>query len=120
MFIAKAKGRVAGRDLRELFFIEVVCGTGRLTAEVRKIGVHEAYGIDHKLSRGLRCPATVLDLNSMHGEIFFRHVDLIWVHFAPPYGTASCARDIRQGATDPVSLRSETEPDGFADLPDTL
>lgn len=39
-----------------------------------------------------------------------------YVHFAPPCGTASRAREIRRKGCDPKPLRSDEEPDGLPHL----
>ena len=70
----------------------------------------------------LRSPAIKLDLCTKEGlEIFQRCLDedhLCWVHFAPPCGTSSRARNIvRRGRYNPPPLRSLAEPDGLASMP---
>ena len=104
--------------------MEVFCGSGRLTASVRKLGVVEAIGIDHTLSKRLQAPAIKLDLNSPNGrEVLMNMMEsdsVMWIHFAPPCGTASRARNIRRGPHDPPPARSEGWPDGLPNLSGTL
>ena len=104
--------------------MEVFCGSGRLTASVRKLGVVEAIGIDHILSKRLQAPAIKLDLNSQNGREVLKNMmesdSVMWIHFAPPCGTASRARNIRRGPHDPPPARSEEWPDGLPNLSGTL
>ena len=100
------------------FCLEVFAGSGRLTCALRRLGF-DAWGIDHK--RGRLLPETpamlMLDLSD---EADFRkfvrlldHPALVYVHFAPPCGTASLARTLRPG---PPALRSAEFPRGLPSL----
>ena len=121
-FFGKAQSRLAGKSFTSLFFIEVFCGTGRLTASIRKLGLHDAFGIDHIMHQKLRSPAITLDLTTPQGVQLFHeclmHEHLAWVHFAPPCGTSSRARNIKKpGRYNPPPLRSDAEPDGMRNIP---
>ena len=118
----KAQTRLSGKSFTSLYFIEVFCGTGRLTAAVRKVGLRDAFGVDHIMHQRLRCPAIKLDLCTDEGLcLFYKCLDeehLVCVHFAPPCGTSSRARNIvRPGQYNPPPLRSTKEPDGMKDMP---
>ena len=118
----RVRARVSGKCFTELYFIEVFCGTGRLTATVRKAGIRDAFGIDHIIHPKLRAPALKLNLCTDEGLcLFYKCLEeehLIWVHFAPPCGTSSRARNIkRRGRYCPPPLRSEREPDGMKAMP---
>ena len=121
-FLEKAQSRLAGKSFTSLFFIEVFCGTGRLTATIRKLGLHGAFGVDHVMHQKLRSPAIKLDLTTPQGVQLFHeclmHEHLAWVHFAPPCGTSSQARNIKKpGRYNPPPLRSHREPDGMKNMP---
>ena len=108
-------------------FVEVFCGLGRLTRAMCRVGF-KAIGIDWKGNRDRPvAPCTWLDLTTKVGQ------DEFWarlgsgrvkhVHFAPPCGTASMARNISRyekdgtpAPIDPKPLRSEEHPDGLPGL----
>ena len=92
-----------------------------MTATVRKLGLRDAFGIDHIIHQRLRCPAIKLDLFTDEGLcLYYKCLDedhLAWVHFAPPCGTSTRARNIvKPGQYNPPPLRSR-EPDGMASMP---
>ena len=121
-FMQRVQARVSGMSFTSLYFIEVFCGTGRLTAAIRKVGLRDAFGVDHIIHSKLRCPAIKLDLCTDEGLcLFYKCLDedhLVWVHFAPPCGTSSRARNIvKPGRYNPPPLRSAKEPDGMATMP---
>lgn len=68
-----------------------------------------------------------LDLSTSEGQSAFwtilKEENVVYVHFAPPCGTSSLAREIRRknqtgksSAVDPKPLRSSSFPDGLPDL----
>ena len=121
-FLPRAQARLSGKSFTSLYFIEVFCGTGRLTATVRKAGLRDAFGVDHIMHQKLRCPAIKLDLCADEGlSLFYKCLDedhLVWVHFAPPCGTSSRARNmVKPGQYNPPPLRSTNEPDGMKNMP---
>ena len=96
-----------------------------MTAEIRRRGMREAFGVDRKLHRQLKCPASFLDLRTPSGQEVLLEMlddeDLIWVHFAPSSKTTTRARDLRRHAGyDPPKLRSDCEPDGLSTLSGSL
>ena len=121
-FLQRAQARLSGKSFTSLYFIEVFCGTGQLTATVRKAGLRDAFGVDHIMHQRLRCPAIKIDLCTDEGLcLFYKCLDedrLVWVHFAPPCGTSSRARNIvKPGQYNPPPLRSAKEPDGMKNMP---
>ena len=125
-FLHAVSQRIAGRSVKDLYAIEAFCGTGTLTCELRRCGLQESIGVDHMMSRKLRAPAIKLDLTLQRDqEIFDAFLEdecLCYIHFAPPCGTSSRARDIRVRQTqksrfsywgDPPPLRSARYPDGL-------
>jgi hypothetical protein len=108
---------------------EVFCGSGRLTLALAKSGFN-AIGIDYKGNRDApkgRC--IWLDLAKPSGQRECTRLleadDVAYVHFAPPNGTSSKARERRRCNTDgtpamldPRPLRSESFPDGLPTLSD--
>ena len=106
------------------FIIEVFAGSGRLTRAFRSLGC-DAWGIDWKGGRLAReTPAFLtLDLTLESEQKFFdkliTHPLLAFVHFAPPCGTCSRAREIRHADLrdgGPPPLRSEAFPLGLPNL----
>jgi len=79
-------------------------------------------GIDYQYNKDTPVAKTVwLDLTNPDDQQRFWDVveegELVYVHFAPPCGTASRAREVRtHGKVDPQPLRSDAFPDGLPDL----
>jgi hypothetical protein len=73
--------------------LEVFSGSGNLTCEVRRVGLRESTGIDHKVHQRVRAPTVKLDLAKPSDQavfqIFLHDPNLIYIHWAPPCGTAS-------------------------------
>lgn len=100
--------------------VEVFCGIAHLTLELQKVGFR-AVGIDHKGCKDKPvAKALWIDLTTRRGQLEFwdiiRSQNVKYVHFAPPCGTASAARNIRRKGIDPKPLRSEENPDGLPNL----
>ena len=112
--------------LRDKAF-EVFCGAAGLTLNLTKSGF-DAVGVDHKGNRDLpRGRCLWIDLSTKRGQADLRklvlHDAVAYVHFAPPCGTASRARDRRRynadgtpAKLDPKPLRSDEYPDGLPSL----
>ena len=109
-----------GRQLSSLFAIEVFAGTCRLTAILRALGLSDAFGVDHEVSRRLSAPILQLDLlheaSLEHLRCMIREPGCVFVHLAPPCGTASRARLIQRSASDPPIVRTDQHPDGLPHL----
>ena len=98
--------------------IELFAGTARVTACLHALGMGQSFGVDHQLVSGRSGKVVVCDLTTHEGQQLTRH----WMHHpsvqgifaAPPCGTCSAARKIRNGG--PPPLRSERFPDGLPHL----
>ena len=106
------------------FVLEVFAGSGRLTKHLRGAGL-DAWAVDWKGGRLQTETPSIVMLNltaKADRHALFRlleHPELLYVHFAPPCGTASRARDIPLGEgadRGPPPLRSEAFPEGLPDL----
>ena len=100
--------------------LEAFSGKGVLTRELGKAGF-SALAIDHKNCKDTPVARTVwLDLATKEGQMefwsFVRSGKVQYVHFAPPCGTASRAREVRRKGCDPKPLRSTEHPDGLPGL----
>ena len=101
----------------ELICIEVFAGSARLSQAVTKVAL-QAMAIDHTISKAAKQHVVIMDLSKEHGIAELRGYikanssRIIWIHFAPPCGTASKARDrplkkwAAQGFSVPGPLRS--------------
>ena len=95
--------------------IEVFCGKAQLSRKLRQRGF-QVFSVDHVTLKGV--PIMSIDLNSTQGQTLFFQLlsaaNLFYVHFAPPCGTASAARNIRMGQKHgPPPLRSLRFPMGL-------
>ena len=78
--------------------IEVFCGSARVTASLKELGLFESFGIHHEVSKAI---ATVrkLDLTlSTDQTIFWQWMKsplVVGLFWAPPCGTCSLARSIQ-------------------------
>ena len=93
---------------------------GMLGAELKKAGF-AVLGIDYKGCKDKPlCKTIWLDLTTRQGQMEFwdqiRGGRVQYVHFAPPCGTASAARNIRRRFIDPKPLRSAEFPEGLPGL----
>ena len=96
--------------------VEVFCGSGRLTASLKQEGF-DAFGIDHVALKHAACSKLDLLCRDSAAHLWRIVADpaVQFIHFAPPCGTASRARDIQfPGA--PQALRSEARPEGVDGL----
>ena len=99
--------------------MEVFCGKAGLSRALRKQGF-QVFSVDHKAIKGI--PILVIDLNSPAQCKIFEELlmqgRLLYVHFAPPCGTASLARCIPlKNQRGPPPLRSLKHPMGLPKLP---
>jgi len=107
--------------------IEVFCGSARVTAFLKELGLKESFGVDHVLDKATST-AKRLDLTIEADQKVF----LQWLHsplvvgvfLAPPCGTCSSARNIQlrdekgRKIQGPRPLRSSTWPEGLPGLSD--
>ena len=105
--------------MEELFAIKIFAGSGRLTCELRKVGLGDSVGVDHQVGKCLIAPIIKLDLQDPEAQKLLRDMldnpNCVYVHLAPPCGTASRARTIPQGRA-PEPARSDVHPDGLPGL----
>ncbi|CAE7368778.1 unnamed protein product, partial [Symbiodinium sp. CCMP2456] len=101
---------------------ELFAGTGRVTACLRRLGLHSAHGIDHVVVPEASSTPLIADLTTLEGQqlaMFWISNPLLSAVFAaPPCGTCSRARDIPLPAphSGPAPLRSASYPDGLPSL----
>ena len=108
--------------------IEVFCGSARVTASLRAIGLSSAFGVDHDTSKAV-ASAKVLDLSTKHGQdvllTWLQSPMVVGLFIAPPCGTCSLARCIQlrdskgRPIPGPRPLRTKDFPEGLPDLRDT-
>ena len=101
-----------GTSVNDLICIECCCGSAKLSFSLKDLGF-SVYPIDHSRNRHKpRCKVILLDLlNEYHLEIFWDLLDdpnVFYVHWAPPCGTASKARELPLAGVrnPPMPLRS--------------
>eukprot|EP00973_Karenia_brevis_P093263 12416494-Karenia_brevis.AAC.1 len=80
--------------------VETFCGCGRLSSFMEEAGF-DALGIDYAGNKDKpTCKHIYIDLSTPSGQAAFWTIiaerEPVFVHFAPPCGTASRARDIRR------------------------
>ena len=107
------------QQLSSFFCVEVFAGSGRLTAELKSSGFRDSVGVDHVVPKHIVSPIVKLDLlGAGFCTVLFDMIDspfCVYVHLAPPCGTASRAREI-PGRHMPQPARSEIHPDGLPAL----
>ena len=98
--------------------LELCAGTAGLSAALIEENF-DAVAIDHKRIPGAKAAIQVADLSSEHGfslaKRLLMHPRCVGFFAAPVCGTASRAREI-QSTPGPPPLRSESEPDGLANM----
>ena len=97
--------------------MEVFCGLGRLSKAAKDLGFH-TVSIDKVCkAQGVK----VLDLSRKEGRSLLKDVldrpGVVWVHWAPPCGTFSRAREIRHPGG-PKPLRDRNFVGGLPSLKD--
>eukprot|EP00973_Karenia_brevis_P074466 10347396-Karenia_brevis.AAC.1 len=106
------------------YILEVFCGSGRLANELGKVGF-KVIGFDHVANKDIPlCKLVHVDLTTENGARILKTIieehRVVYVHFAPPCGTATRAREIRRSTgVGPKPLRSMQYPEGFPDLTGT-
>ena len=113
--------RVAGHKFSDLIFVEVFSGTAGLTAAVRRLGCHQATGVDAHVTKQVKSPVIRIDLSSESGQTLLWRIlaqpRVFAIHLGPPCGTSSRAREIkRKHGVNPKPMRSVEHPDGLPGL----
>eukprot|EP00435_Cladocopium_sp_Y103_P009876 s4862_g2.t1 len=108
--------------------IEIFCGSARVTASLKLLGLSRSYGVDHNLERAISS-AKKLDLcKTADQEILFTWLSsplVVGVFLAPPCGTCSLARFIKlrdpagREISGPRPLRNFSSPEGLPGLTET-
>ena len=100
--------------LTEAVCVEIFCGKAKLSKPLRQ-KCFQVLSVDHLASKGI--PILRIDIgNASQRQVLEELLELdkiIYVHFAPPCGTASAARNIQPG---PPPLRSVLFPMGLPRL----
>ena len=109
------------------FTAELCAGSAGLSLALHRCGF-KVCPVDHQHNRHIqKVPVLVLDLSRESGwDILYEMLEnerLLYVHCAPPCGTATRAREKRvperlrkRGSPDPQPLRSERHPEGLPSL----
>ena len=90
-------GHVSKLPFFAMMTLELCAGTAGYTAALRRAGF-DALGVDHARNRhSVQAPCAMLDLSTECGQAIAWEVlnsgRLLYVHAAPPCGTASRARE---------------------------
>ena len=118
--LSKAKSRLEGVSLSALFGVEVFCGTGRLVASLRSLGLGDSLGVDCCVHKSSIAPTMRLDLAESSAQtLLFQILEspfCAYVHLGPPSGAGPVIRGAKQGASAPVATRSADHPHGVPGL----
>eukprot|EP00973_Karenia_brevis_P088301 12244015-Karenia_brevis.AAC.1 len=98
----EARAHTSSTSISRPFSIEIFSGCGRLTAALKAVGL-DAVAIDYARNKDAKSGTFVsLDLLSDEGTtalfVLLDNPNLVYVHIAPPCGTATRAREIRRRA----------------------
>ena len=99
-------------NMKHPVIIEMFCGTARVTACLKAIGLQDSFGVDHIKSKAVSILKSGPYHKARSGRIFI----------APPCGTCSLARCIKlrddkgRPIPGPVPLRSNNFPEGLPNL----
>jgi hypothetical protein len=105
--------------------IEIFCGSARVTARLREVGLSDAFGVDHDISKAT-ASAKQLDFTKQSDQRIFlqwlRSPLVVRIFLAPPCGTCSMARNIKlrnscgKVVPGPIPLHSAQFPEGLMGL----
>ena len=102
----------------QVLCVEVFCGKARLSKSLRKLGF-QVFSVGHRSCNGI--PILTIDKIALQVKILDELLskrNLLFVHFAPPCGTAAAAPSIRLSKRrhGPPPLRSVRKPIGLSGL----
>ncbi len=124
----------AGVSLSDCLIIEIFAGIGRVTASLKQLGLHSAFGVAHARSKQAAAQIVMCDFCTASGQ------DLLWswlqnpfvvgIFLAPSCGSASRARQIplrqrfnyrgrHRARHGPAPLRTDLHPNGVPGLSET-
>ena len=125
--VAQTSFAFSMEQLKGPVVIEVFCGSARVTACLKELGLKESFGVDHVLDKAVSA-AKRLDLTKPEDQKLFlqwmKSPLVVGVFLAPPCGICSQARNIQlrdkkgRKIPGPKPLRSEAWPEGFPGLGD--
>ena len=105
--------------------IEIFCGSARVTASLKELGLNQSFGVDHDV-RKAESTAKRLDLTLKSDQDLFlqwmKSPLVVGIFIAPPCGTCSMARYIKlrdangRAMHGPIPLRSQQFPEGLPGL----
>ncbi|CAE7560223.1 unnamed protein product [Symbiodinium sp. CCMP2592] len=88
VFLNRARARVTGVSIEALFGVEVFAGSGRLTCELRRLGLNDSIGVDKNVGRCLIAPVLRLDLGDEQARELvvqmLENPNCAYVHVSPP------------------------------------
>ena len=112
-------------ELENPVIIEIFCGSARVTACLKMVGLTSSFGVDHIKGKAIS-QCKVADLTTEAGQqlllTWLEAPNVRGVFLAPPCGTCSLARNIilrdskGRPLPGPIPLRSETFPEGLLNL----
>ncbi len=110
-----SKQKAYTKSASQVICVEVFCGKGRLSKFLRQHNF-QVFCVDHKSCKGapvLQLDITKVSQRKILGELLEQDA-VLYVHFAPPCGTASEARAIALSSSyhGPPPLRSLAKPRG--------
>lgn len=113
-----------GADITDCVIIEIFCGTARVTASLKKLGMVNSFGTDHVKHKHAAAQVVTAHLLTREGEqLLFQWLSdphVVGIHLAPPCKSASRARAIRlkrrNPGSEPRALRSDHAPNGLHGL----
>ena len=105
--------------------IEMFCGSSRVTACLKMLGLSSSFGVDHTKAKAIST-CKVADLTTKAGQdllmTWLEAPNVMGIFAAPPCGTCSLARNIKlrdskgRPIPGPVPLRSAAMPEGLPGL----
>ena len=90
------QARLKGKHVEDLVCVEIFCGTGRLTCEIRKLGLASSVGVDASIHSKVVAATLKIDLLKPGADElfdqFFVNPNVVYIHFAPQGHVAFNAR----------------------------